>query len=88
MYPPAVGSNYDQPVARPTYAASARQVLMTSARGLMRLQGTLASLSSIYVNERFEEGAPCAVTGCPLNPDTRVREAKGPGCSIRFVVLE
>ena len=65
------------PVARglrPSYAASARKVLMSSTRGLMRLQGTLSSnLSSLYVNEMFEDGSPCRVRGCPLNPTTRVR---------------
>ena len=64
------------PVARglkPSYAASARKVLMSSTRGLMRLQGTLSSnLSSLYVNEMFEDGSPCRVRGCPLNPTTRV----------------
>ena len=58
---------------RPGYAANARKVLMSSTRGLMRLQGTMSSnLSSLYVNDRFEDGAPCLAVGCPLNPRTRV----------------
>ena len=76
VYPPPSTGAYDRP-ARPTYAASARKVLVSSARGLMALQGTLASLSSLYVNESFEEGAPCQVEGCPLNPNTRVRGQGG-----------
>ena len=73
------------PVARglkPSYAASARRVLMDSARGLSRLQNSLqdivqeslsSNISSLYVNETFEDGKPCRVKGCPLNPTTRVR---------------
>ena len=73
------------PVARglkPSYAASARKVLMDSARGLSRLQERMQDLvhdsltsnvSSLYVNETFEDGKPCQVKGCPLNPTTRVR---------------
>ena len=58
---------------RPGYAAQARKVLMSSGRGLLRLQGTMSSnLSSLYVNDRFEDGAPCLAVGCPLNPRTRV----------------
>ena len=73
--------------ARPTYAASARKVLMSSARGLMRLQGTMASLASLYVNEKFEEGAPCQVAGCPLNPDTRVRRGRRTGNRATFFII-
>ena len=74
------------PVARglkPSYAASARRVLMDSARGLSRLQASLqdivqdslsSNISSLYVNETFEDGKPCRVKGCPLNPTTRVRQ--------------
>ena len=74
------------PVARglkPSYAASARRVLMDSARGLSRLQTSLqdivqdslsSNISSLYVNETFEDGKPCRVKGCPLNPTTRVRQ--------------
>ena len=74
------------PVARglkPSYAASARKVLMDSARGLSRLQERMQDLvhdsltsnvSSLYVNETFEDGKPCQVKGCPLNPTTRVRQ--------------
>ena len=74
------------PVARglkPSYAASARRVLMDSARGLSRLQNSLqdivqeslsSNISSLYVNETFEDGKPCRVKGCPLNPTTRVRQ--------------
>ena len=74
------------PVARglkPSYAASARRVLMDSARGLSRLQASLqdivqdslsSNVSSLYVNETFEDGKPCRVKGCPLNPTTRVRQ--------------
>ena len=77
------------PVARglkPSYAASARRVLMDSARGLSRLQASLqdivqdskdslsSNISSLYVNETFEDGKPCRVQGCPLNPTTRVRQ--------------
>ena len=73
------------PVARglkPSYAASARKVLMDSARGISRLQERMQDLvhdsltsnvSSLYVNETFEDGKPCQVKGCPLNPTTRVR---------------
>ena len=75
------------PVARglkPSYAASARRVLMDSARGLSRLQASLqdivqdslsSNISSLYVNETFEDGKPCRVKGCPLNPSTRVRQS-------------
>ena len=28
--------------------------------------------SSLYVNQIFEDGAPCGARGCPLNPQTRV----------------
>ena len=71
----AAGGPSATSAGRPTYAASARKVLMSSARGLLRLQSSLAaSMSSLYVNDMFEDGAPCQVTGCPLNPDTRVRE--------------
>ena len=69
-------SHLRNPVARglrPSYAASARRVLMDSARGLARLQDSLTSnLSSLYVNDSFEDGVPCRVLGCPLNPATRV----------------
>lgn len=75
--PPAVPTRNRKPVARglaPSYAASARRVLMCSTRGLLRLQDTLTSnLSSVYVNSKFEDGQPCRVSGCPLNPNTRVR---------------
>lgn len=58
---------------KPSYAASARKVLMSSTRGLMRLQGSLSSnLSSLYVNDVFQDGQPCPAVGCPLNPKTRV----------------
>ena len=56
--------------ARPSYAASARQVLMSSTRGLMRLRAP--SLSSLYINDVFQDGQPCQAVGCPLNPKTRV----------------
>ena len=59
---------------RPGYAANAGKVLMSSTRGLLRLPGTMSSnLSSLYLNERFEDGKPCLAVGCPLNPRTRVR---------------
>ena len=56
-----------------TQLASARRVIRESSlKGLKRLQGTLTSnLSSLYVNDRFEDGKPCRVRGCPLNPGTR-----------------
>ena len=57
---------------RPSYAASARRVLQSSTRRLTKLQDSLSTLSSIYVNECFEDGQPCRVRGCPLNPTTRV----------------
>ena len=58
---------------RPGYAANARKVLMSSTRGLMRLQDTMSSnLSSLYINDNFEDGQPCLAPGCPLNPRTRV----------------
>ena len=58
---------------RPGYAANARKVLMSSTRGLLRLQGTMSSnLSSLYINDNFEDGQPCLAPGCPLNPRTRV----------------
>ena len=60
---------------KPSYVNGARKVLMTSARGLRNIQGTLASLSSLYVNDMFDEDAPCQVDGCPLNPKTRVRRS-------------
>ena len=57
------------------------RALNHSTRGLKRLQDTLSSnLSSLYVNESFEDGRPCRVRGCPLNPTTRVRH-KLPACS-------
>ena len=57
------------------------RALSHSTRGLKRLQDTLSSnLSSLYVNESFEDGRPCRVLGCPLNPTTRVRH-KLPACS-------
>ena len=59
---------------KPSYAASARQVLMSSTRGLMKLQGSLSSnTSSLYINDTFQDGAPCPAIGCPLNPKTIVR---------------
>ncbi len=60
---------------RPNYVNSAKRALMSSARGLRNIQGTLASLSSLYVNDMFDDEAPCQVDGCPLNPKTRVRRS-------------
>ena len=60
---------------RPSYAASARQVLMSSTRGLMKLRGrdsVSPSLASLYINDVFQDGHPCLAQGCPLNPKTRV----------------
>ena len=60
---------------RPSYAASARQVLMSSTRGLMKLRGrdsVSPSLASLYINDVFQDGHPCQAQGCPLNPRTRV----------------
>ena len=58
---------------RPSYAASARQVLMSSTRGLMKLRGSVSpSLASLYINDVFQDGHPCQAQGCPLNPRTRV----------------
>ena len=57
------------------------RALSHSTRGLGRVGGGLSSnLSSLYVNESFEDGRPCRVLGCPLNPTTRVRH-KLPACS-------
>jgi hypothetical protein len=53
-------------------------VLLCSARGLKRLQRQLedslpSNLSSLYINQHFEDGVPCPVKDCPLNPSARVR---------------
>ena len=74
---------------KPSYAASARKVLMSSGRGLLRLQGSLgrgrsASPQSLYVNDQFPEAAPCPAQGCPLNPRTRVRLL--PAACLRYIL--
>ena len=33
-------------------------------------------VSSVYLNDKFEDGVPCQARGCPLNPLTRVRSAR------------
>lgn len=75
---------------KPSYAASARKVLMSSGRGLLRLQGSLgrgrsASPQSLYVNDQFPEAAPCPAQGCPLNPRTRVRLL--PAACLRYILI-
>ena len=74
---------------KPSYAASARKVLMSSGRGLLRLQGSLGrgrstSPQSLYVNDQFPEAAPCPAQGCPLNPRTRVRLL--PAACLRYIL--
>ena len=33
-------------------------------------------VSSVYLNDKFQDGVPCQAKGCPLNPATRVRVAR------------
>jgi hypothetical protein len=76
-------SHYHVPPApspHPDIPSDNRKVLLCSARGLKKLQQQLedslpSNLSSLYINQHFEDGTPCPVKNCPLNPSARVRSA-------------
>jgi hypothetical protein len=77
--------NFPPPLVRlPLYTSlppERRKVLLCSARGLKRLQRQLedslpSNLSSLYINQHFEDGVPCPVKDCPLNPSARVRPGR------------